>query len=64
MTYRLLLAIVFVTQLVTAQVQTPPAVQSPEILPDGKVTFRLLDPGAKAVMLYFEGDKPVAHDAR
>jgi enterochelin esterase family protein len=38
------------------QAQTPPAVQSPEVQADGKVTFRLYDPGAKEVMLNFEGD--------
>jgi enterochelin esterase-like enzyme len=35
--------------------QTPPAVQSPEVQPDGEVTFRLFDPGAKEVLLNFEG---------
>ncbi|HVO78819.1 MAG TPA: alpha/beta hydrolase-fold protein, partial [Candidatus Bathyarchaeia archaeon] len=44
----------------TAFAQQPPAV-SPEVQPDGKVTFRLLDPNAKAVALVFEGEpKPLA----
>jgi len=41
--------------------QQAPAVISPDIQPDGKVTFRLLDPGAKEVTLQFEGEpKPLA----
>jgi enterochelin esterase family protein len=40
--------------------QQPPNVTSPEVQPDGKVTFRLLDPGAKDVKLQFEGEpKPL-----
>src|SRR5664279_6031347 len=40
--------------------QMPPAVVSPEVQPDGKVTFRFLDPGAKEVNLQFEGEpKPL-----
>ena len=35
--------------------QQPPAIQSPDVQPDGKVTFRFLDPGAKEVKLQFEG---------
>ena len=35
--------------------QQPPAIQSPDVQPDGKVTFRLLSPGAKEVKLEFEG---------
>lgn len=36
--------------------QQPPAIVSPDVQPDGKVTFRLLDPGAKEVKLQFEGE--------
>ncbi len=35
--------------------QQPPAVTSPDVQSDGKVTFRLFDPGAKEVKLQFEG---------
>jgi 1,4-alpha-glucan branching enzyme len=35
--------------------QAAPAVQSPEVQADGRVTFRLFDPGAKEVQLNFEG---------
>ncbi len=34
----------------------PPAVTSPDVQPEGKATFRLLDPGAKEVKLQFEGE--------
>jgi len=44
-----------------AVAQAPPAVISPEVQPDGKVTFRFYDPGAKDVKLMFEGEpKPLA----
>ncbi len=33
----------------------PPPLHSPEVLPDGRVTFRLRSPGAKAVSLSLEG---------
>ena len=39
----------------TAFTQQPPAIQSPEVQSDGKVTFRFFDPGAKEVTLHFEG---------
>ena len=40
--------------------QQPPAIQSPDVQPDGKVTFRLLDPSAKDVKLQFVGEpKPL-----
>ena len=43
-----------------AQQSPVPAVTSPDVQPDGKVTFRLLDPGAKDVKLVFEGEpKPL-----
>jgi enterochelin esterase-like enzyme len=38
-----------------APAQQPPTIISPDIQPDGKVTFRLLDPGAKEVKLQFDG---------
>ncbi|MGP8157743.1 MAG: esterase [Candidatus Acidiferrales bacterium] len=37
--------------------QAPAQVQSPEIGADGRVTFRLRDPGAKQVSLVLEGEK-------
>ncbi len=41
--------------------QAPPAVVSPEVQPDAKVTFRFYDPGAKDVKVIFEGElKPLA----
>jgi len=41
--------------------QIPPAVVSPDVQPDGTVTFRFLDSGAKEVKLQFEGEpKPLA----
>jgi len=36
--------------------QQPPAITSPEVQPEGKVTFRILQPGAKTVQLQFEGE--------
>jgi enterochelin esterase-like enzyme len=57
MSHRLCLALtIFVLSTFAVQAQMPPAIQSPEVQPDGKVTFRLLDPGAKSVLLNFEGD--------
>jgi len=45
----------------SAFAQQPPSVLSPDVQPDGKVTFRFLDPGAKDVKLQFEGEaKPLA----
>jgi enterochelin esterase family protein len=40
---------------VVARAQMPAPLQSPDGQPDGKVTFRFLDPGAKEVKLQFEG---------
>ena len=37
--------------------QQPPPVQSPEVLPDGRVTFRLRDPDAHKVTVSLEGAK-------
>ena len=61
MSHRFLLALVLLALSgVAVHAQTPPAIQSPEVQPDGKVTFRLLDPGAKDVQLSFEGSaKPM-----
>jgi len=55
MSHRLSLALVLLTFAIAIHAQAPPAVQSPEVQPDGKVTFRLFDPGAKDVQLQFEG---------
>src|SRR5215472_8178592 len=35
----------------------PPTITSPDVQPDGKVTFRFYDPGAKEVKLNFEANK-------
>jgi enterochelin esterase family protein len=48
--------LLFASLTTFAQQPPTPAVQSPEVQADGKVTFRLLDPGAKSVLLNFEGD--------
>lgn len=37
--------------------QQPPPVQSPEVLPDGRVTFRLRDPDAHKITVSLEGVK-------
>jgi enterochelin esterase-like enzyme len=50
---RLLLLLVL-TSLV-AFAQQPATVTSPDVQPDGRVTFRFFDPGAKDVKLQFEG---------
>ena len=36
--------------------QQPPVIVSPDVQPDGKVTFRFLDPNAKDVKLLLEGE--------
>ena len=44
----------------TAQTAAPPPpIHSPEVHPDGHVTFRFRDPNAKAVLLALEGSKAV-----
>ncbi len=40
-----------IAALIPLHAQQPPQVQSPEVQPDGKVTFRFFDPGAKEVKL-------------
>ncbi len=44
-----------IAALIPLHAQQPPQVQSPEVQPDGKVTFRFFDPGAKEVKVQFEG---------
>lgn len=39
--------------------QPPPALQSPEVSPDNRVTFRFRSPNAKEVLVVREGEKPV-----
>jgi len=56
--------VIFLLTLLTsfafAQPQQPPAITSPEVQPDGKVTFRFFDSNAKEVKLQFEGEpKPL-----
>jgi enterochelin esterase-like enzyme len=52
--------LIFASLAALAQQPPAPAVHSPEVQPDGKVTFRLLDPAAKDVQLNFEGSaKPL-----
>ncbi|HZD31973.1 MAG TPA: esterase, partial [Candidatus Angelobacter sp.] len=56
---RILYTLVLLSALSTFA-QTPPAIVSPDVQSDGKVAFRLLNPGAKAVSLQFEGEpKPL-----
>ena len=52
---RMILVFLFLTTL-AALAQQPPTIQAPEVQPDGKVMFRFFDPGAKAVLLNFEGE--------
>ena len=47
------------TASVTLAQQQPPRVQSPEVRPDNRVTFRLVDPNAKEVFLVLEGAEKV-----
>jgi enterochelin esterase-like enzyme len=49
------LALALLTFAFAVHAQVPPAIQSPDVQPDGNVTFRLFDPGAKEVKLNFEG---------
>lgn len=52
--------LILLTSFTVAQTLEPPSVTSPEVQPDGKVTFRFVDPGAKEVLLQFEGEpKPL-----
>jgi enterochelin esterase family protein len=53
----LMLLILTVLQEITAQ--TPQRIVSPDILPDGRVIFRLRSPNAKEVLLAREGTQPV-----
>ena len=56
MSFRVSFVLILLTlALISAQAQMPSAIQSPEVQADGKVTFRLLLPGAKSVLLNFEG---------
>ena len=53
--------LLFASLAALAQTPTPPAITSPDVQSDGKVTFRFYDPGAKEVMLNFEDNQqPVA----
>ena len=55
---KLLISLLLIT--VAAVAQQPQIIVSPEVVPDAKVTFRFLDPGAKDVKLLFEGEpKPL-----
>jgi enterochelin esterase-like enzyme len=54
------LALAFFLLTTVAFAQAPPAIVSPDVQQDSKVTFRFLDPGAKEVALQFEGEpKPL-----
>jgi enterochelin esterase-like enzyme len=46
---------VMLPSLMYAEPPAVPAIHSPEVLPDGRVTFRFYDPGAKLVELTLEG---------
>jgi enterochelin esterase-like enzyme len=50
------LLIFFLLASLATFAQQPPAIASPEVQSDGKVTFRLLEPGATEVKLQFEAD--------
>jgi len=49
------LPILFVLISLAALGQQPPTIQSPDVQPDGKITFRFFDPGAREVKLQLEG---------
>jgi len=52
--------LILLTSFALAQAPQPPAVTSPDVQPDGNVTLRFVDPGAKEVLLQFEGEpKPL-----
>jgi enterochelin esterase family protein len=52
---KLTLTLLLVLVSLTLLAQQPPAITSPDVQPDGKATFRFLDPNAKDVKLQFEG---------
>ena len=57
--HSLIMRIVSLTFLLVASValaKQPQVIVSPEVMPDGKVTLRFLDTGAKDVKLQFEGE--------
>src|SRR3974390_2006346 len=57
--HSLIMRIVSLTFLLVASValaKQPQVIVSPEVMPDGKVTLRFLDAGAKDVKLQFEGE--------
>ena len=61
----LYLALCLVTATL-AQTPAPPKIQSPEVQPDGRVTFRYFDPAAQKVSVNIEGSKsplPMQKDA-
>ena len=49
--------LVLISLAAFAQTPTPPAITSPDVQADGKVTFRFFDPGAKEVKLNFEANQ-------
>jgi len=61
-----LLAALLLLCAAIALAQQPPDVVSPDVQPDGKVTFRFFDSGAKEVLLLLEGEPkplPMTRDA-
>ena len=52
---QILLSMLMLTAIAIAQSEMP-AVVSPDVQPDGRVTFRFPDPGAKEVKLQFEAE--------
>jgi len=61
-TVQAVISAVVVAAAISAWAQKPPApppLQSPEVGPDGRVTFRLRSPNAQQVWLDRDGDKPV-----
>jgi len=57
MKLKLTVSLLLASLTVLAQTPTPPAITSPDVQSDGKVTFRFFDPGAKEVQLNFEGNQ-------
>jgi enterochelin esterase-like enzyme len=54
---KLAIPIILLSLACVSLAQQPlPTVVSPDVQPDGNVTFRFLDPGAKSVKLMFEGE--------
>ncbi len=65
-TYALTILLALLTSVGTRLAQQPPRIVSPEVLPDGRVTFRLNAPKADEVILtgeFLDGPRSFARDA-